>query len=168
MRKVFVSLAAVVCLAAPWTGQAEVKPADDVTVFQTLFAVKGPFRGPNNALRGIPGAVRPRVIDEVRGEVKANGHVKVIVRGLVLANHPDVLPADHGFNPHPYFRAVVSCLSVNDNGNPTVVNVRTRRAAANILGDAAILDDIDLPRPCVAPIVFVTAPRGQWLAASGR
>ena len=168
MRKVFVSLAAVVCLVAPWTGQAEVKPADDVTVFQTLFAVKGPFRGPNNALRGIPGAVRPRVIDEVRGEVKANGHVKVIVRGLVLANHPDVLPADHGFNPHPYFRAVVSCLSVNDNGKPTVVNVRTRRAAANILGDAAIVDDIDLPRPCVAPIVFVTAPRGQWLAASGR
>ena len=71
-------------------------------------------------------------------------------------------------NPHPYFRAVVSCLSVNDNGKPTVVNVRTRRAAANILGDAAIVDDIDLPRPCVAPIVFVTAPRGQWLAASGR
>ena len=168
MRKVFMSLVAVLCLVAPRTGQAEFKPADDVTAFQTVFAVKGPFRGPNNAIRGIPGAVRPRVIDEVRGEVKANGHVKVIVRGLVLANHPDVRPVDHGLNPHPYFRAVVSCLSVNDNGNPTVVNVRTRRAAANILGDAEILDDIDLPRPCVAPIVFVTAPRGRWLAASGR
>lgn len=168
MEKVIVSLAAVLCLVAPWTGQAEFKPTDDVTAFQTLFAVKGPFRGPNNAIRGIPGAVRPRVVDEVRGEVEASGHVKVIVRGLVLANHPSVLPADHGLNPHPYFRAVVSCLSVNDNGKPTVVNVRTRRAAANILGDAAIVDDIDLPRPCLAPIVFVTAPRGQWLAASGR
>ena len=76
MRKVFVSLVAVLCLVASWTGQAEFKPADNVTAFQTLFAVKGPFRGPNNAIRGIPGAVRPRVIDEVRGEVKANGHVK--------------------------------------------------------------------------------------------
>jgi len=161
MRKVFVFLVAVVCLVAPWTVQAEFNPTDAVTAFQTLFAVKRPFRGPNNAIRGIPGAVRPRVIGEVRGEVKANGRVKVNVRSLVLANHPDVLPADHGLNPHPYFRAVVSCLSVNDNGNPTVVNVRTRRAAANILGEADILDDIDLPRPCVAPIVFVTAPRGQ-------
>ena len=168
MRKLFVSLVAVVCLVAPWTGQAEVNPTDDVTAFQALFAVKGPFRGPSNAIRGIPGAARPRVIDEVRGEVKANGRVIVHVRGLVLANHLDVLAADRGLNPHPYFQAVVSCLSINDNGNPTVVNVRTRRAAANVLGDADVLDDIDLPRPCVAPIVFVTAPRGQWLGTSGR
>ena len=164
MRKLFVSLVAVVCLVAPWTGQAEVNPTDDVTAFQTLFAVHGSFRGPSNAIRGIPGAVRPRIIDEVRGEVKANGRVIVNVRGLVLANHPDVLAADRGLNLHPYFQSVVSCLSIN----PTVVNVRTRKAAANVLGDADILDDIDLPRPCVAPIVFVTAPRGQWLAASGR
>ncbi len=158
MTKLFLSLVAVVCLVVPWAGQAEFNPT----------AVRGPFRGPINAIRGIPGAVRPRVIDEVRGEVKANGHVEVIVRGLVLAHHPDVLAADHGLNPHPYFHAVVSCLSVNDNGKPTVVNVRTRRAAANILGDADIADRIDLPRPCVAPIVFVIAPRGRWLAASGR
>jgi hypothetical protein len=26
---------------------------------------------------------------------------------------------------------------------------------------------VDLPSPCIAPIVFVTSPNGAWFAATG-
>ena len=108
------------------------------------------------------------MIDEVHGELKANGHVKIEVRGLVVADRDDVPPEDRMINPHPYFRGRISCLTVNGHGRPDIVNVSTALAPANILGDADIEDTVDLPRPCIAPIVFVAAPRGQWLAATGR
>jgi len=35
-------------------------------------------------------------------------------------------------------------------------------------GDAKIEADIVLPTPCIAPIVFVTSPGGDWFAATGQ
>ena len=168
MQKWFVCLATLVCLATPWSGQAEFDPTDTVLEFETMNGVFGPYRGAEHPIRGIPGGVLPWVIGEVRGELKANGYINIEVRSLVVADRDDVPPGDRMINPHRYFRGRISCLMVNGHGRPDIVNVSTALAPANILGDADIEDTVDLPRPCIAPIVFVASPRGAWLAATGR
>ena len=121
MQKWFVCLATLVCLAMPWNGRAEFNPTDTVLAFETMKGVFGPYRGVEHPIRGIPEGVLPRVIDEVRGELKANGHVKIEVRGLVVADRDDVPPGDRLINPHPYFRGRISCLTVNGHGRPTSI-----------------------------------------------
>jgi hypothetical protein len=65
---------------------------------------------------------------------------------------------------------VVNCLTTE---SPDVgVNLVTAPVPASSDGDATIKATIDLPDPCVAPIVFVTsgtgAPPGNWFATTGR
>ena len=75
-----------------------------------------------------------------------------------------------GQNPVAMFRGVVNCLTTEapDLG----VNLATAPVPATSDGDASIRATLDLPDPCVAPIVFVTsgtgAPPGNWFAATGR
>jgi hypothetical protein len=65
---------------------------------------------------------------------------------------------------------VVNCLTTE---SPDVgVNLATAPVPASPDGDATIKATVDLPDPCVAPIVFVTSgtgpPPGNWFAATGR
>ena len=62
MQKWFVCLATLVCLATPWSGQAEFDPTDTVLEFETMNGVFGPYRGAEHPIRGIPGGVLPWVI----------------------------------------------------------------------------------------------------------
>ena len=67
------------------------------------------------------------------------------------------------------FRGLVSCLT----DSATVVNVptdlfpATTGAATAGGGNAVIEQTLDLPNPCIAPIVFVTSGGGSWFAATG-
>jgi hypothetical protein len=38
---------------------------------------------------------------------------------------------------------------------------------ASSTGDSKIEATLDLPEPCIAPIVFVTSPGAAWFAATG-
>ena len=64
----------------------------------------------------------------------------------------------------------MSCL--DGNGNPvnrlTDPFPATTGFAANGGGNASIEAMIDLPKPCIAPIVFVTSPSGAWFAVTGQ
>ena len=102
-----------------------------------------------------------------KGEVKADGRIEVKVRRLVLADDPAVPPARRLVNPIPSFRAVVSCLTVDAAGLPATVNVTTGDFPATTGGDSEIEAALELPSPCIAPIVFVTSPGGAWFAATG-
>jgi hypothetical protein len=53
-------------------------------------------------------------------------------------------------------------------GRP-VVNVSTGDFKADKARDSTINARVSLPRPCIAPIVFVTGPTGTdvWFAATG-
>jgi len=54
-------------------------------------------------------------------------------------------------------------------GLPAVVNVPTAAFDATMpAGDAQTETNVDLPTPCLAPIVFVTTPGGSWIAVTGR
>lgn len=133
--------------------------------FSTMVGVAGPYVGPTNPIRGVPGGGLPWIIDEANGHLKANGDLKLRVRGLVL---PD--PPFNFTNPLPEFRAIVSCQSIDANNNPTVVNVITAPFPANTAGDAHVNTTVSLPHPCIGPIIFVVHPDSdppRWFAATG-
>lgn len=142
--------------------------ADDAVLeADTMFAVDGPFLGNANPIRGVNGGGLPWVLDKAKVELDSDGELEVEVEGLII-------PADagFGFNPAPFFRAIVSCLSVDAGGNVVTANVMTTNEAEVMEGDprngdAKIEADVELPAPCVAPIVFVTSPGGSWFSATG-
>ena len=133
--------------------------------FDTMNGVDGPFqRGNGNAIRGVEGGGLPWVLESGRGKLEDDGKLDVAVRGLIIP--------DRGFNPAPFFRVVVSCLSIDASGLVVPVNVMSNNGAEVMIGDPSNGDarfkvDMDLPTPCVAPIVFVTSPGGSWFSATG-
>lgn len=142
-------------------------PADDngndtILQFTSMVGVSGPYVGPTNPIRGVPGGGLPWVISDGRGHLKKSGELKIHVRGLVL---PDWDPPFT--NPVPTFRAVVSCQSIDENGDPSIVNFTTGDFPASVTGDSRIDTVVTLPQPCIAPIIFVTHPAGRWFASTG-
>ena len=125
---------------------------DDGTIlkFSTMAGVTGPYVGPTNPIRGVPGGGLPWIIAESHGHLKANGELKLRVRGLVL---PD--PPFNFTNPLPNFRVIVSCQSIDANNNPSIVNVITAPFPADTAGNAYVNTTVSLPQPCIAPIIFV-------------
>lgn len=140
----------------------------NIAEFNTMFAVSGPFLSNANPVRGVDGGGLPWVLDGAHGRLDMDGKLDVQVRGLVI---PESI--GFGFNPAPFFRFLVSCLSVDAGGQVSIVNVATQNGAEVMLGDpkkgsARFAGRVSLPTPCVAPIVFVTSPTGAWFAVSGR
>jgi hypothetical protein len=133
--------------------------ADKILEFDTMEGVVAPYTGSANPIRGLNGGGRPWILRSGKGEVKSDGRVEVKVRGLVLTST--------GVNPAANFRVVVSCLSVNGAGEAVTVNVSTGDHPATPTGDAEIEAALELPAPCIAPILFVTSSTGAWFAATG-
>lgn len=159
---------AFLVLALAWVSPAA--RADTILEFDTMVGVSGPFVGAANPIRGINGGGLPWALERASGELRDNGRLRIDVRGLVLADDPLVPEERRLINPAADFRAVVSCLTV-DELNPAMVatvNVMTGLFPANELGDARIDADVMLPHPCVAPIIFVTSATGNWFAVTGR
>jgi hypothetical protein len=171
MRRQILVLFALLALgmasvAAPPAGtdSQTVGNGNAILEFKTMFPVSGPYVGPTNPIRGVPGGNAPWAITDGRGSLKADGTLDIKVRGLIL---PD--PPFNGTNPLPEFRAVVNCQSIDGSGNPTIVNVSTANYPASPEGDSNIRETITLPEPCVAPIIFVMHPAaGRWFATTGR
>jgi len=157
-----ISAAAVQGVAAsPGPGPAT------VLKFDTMAPVTGPYVGPANPVRGVPGGGLPWVLTSATGSLKRDGHLLVRVRGLVLASQSPVPAALQGTNPFADFQAIVSCRSTGTGNTATIANVDTGDFKASTSGDSKIDARISLPQPCIAPIVFVTAPSGVWFAATG-
>jgi hypothetical protein len=132
-----------------------------------MAPVTGPYVGAANPIRGLAGGGLPWAIGSGRGVVTTDGHIVVQVRGLVLANAAPVPLNLQGTNPVPDFRAVVSCQSISGGGAATVANLATALFPADAEGNSAIVATVDLPRPCIAPILFVTSPGQAWFASTG-
>src|SRR5262249_44079748 len=159
-----VSAVAVQAVAAsPGPGPAT------VLKFSTMTPVTGPFVGPANPVRGEAGGGLPWGLTSRSGSLKRDGHLLVQGRGLVLANQAPGPPALQGINPFADFRALGSCHSIGAGNTATVVNISTGDFKADRAGDSTINAQVSLPRPCIAPIVFVTGPTGTdvWFAVTG-
>ena len=138
---------------------------DDLLETDTMVGVDGPFVGNANPIRGINGGGLPWVLDEAKVELDRDGKLEVEVEGLII---PDM-----GNNPALFFKVIVSCLSFDADGILVTANVMTTNGdevmeGDPLNGDAKIEADIVLPTPCIAPIVFVTSPGGDWFAATGQ
>ena len=162
-----VGLAVAVALVAPalGLGSADGRKVSDAKV---LAAVSEPYTGSANAIRGLAGGGLPWEIGDATADLRADGRLHVDVEGLVLARRSPVPANLQGTNPIPQFKAIVSCLTTTSGGAATTSNISTPLAAASPTGDAEIDASVDLPSPCVAPIVFVTSPGGAWFAVTGR
>jgi hypothetical protein len=129
--------------------------------FKTMVGVVSPYLGATNAIRGIPGAGSQWSITRVDGTLKENGNLEVKVEGLIITAT--------GTNPVPTFRAVVSCLSI-DAGTAVTVNLVTAPFPATTTGNAEFEGNVNLPSPCIAPIVFVNNGTGDppaWFSVTG-
>lgn len=176
MRKsiwILASTASVVLLGTAAAQAATTSSGQDgpatILKFDTMAPVTGPYVGTANPLRDIAGGGKPWMLGSATGMLKQDGQVLVVVRGLVLADQPSVPPALRGTNPIPDFRAIVSCQSIGVGNTADVVNVSTGNFKASETGNAMINARVSLPKPCIAPIVFVTGPAGNniWFAATG-
>jgi hypothetical protein len=175
MRKISWLLAAVggaaLVSAAAVQGVAASAGPGPATVlkFSTMTPVTGPYVGTANPVRGVAGGGLPWILTAGTGSLKRDGHLMVLVRGLVLARQSSVPPALQGTNPFPDFRALVSCQSIGAGNTATITNISTGDFKANAAGDSTINAQVSLPKPCIAPIVFVTGPTGTdaWFAVTG-
>jgi hypothetical protein len=175
MRKISWLLAAVggaaLVSAAAVQGVAASAGPGPATVlkFSTMTPVTGPYVGTANPVRGVAGGGLPWILTAGTGSLKRDGHLMVRVRGLVLARQAPVPPTLQGTNPFPDFRALVSCQSIGAGNTAAITNISTGDFTANAAGDSTINTRVSLPKPCIAPIVFVTGPTGTdaWFAVTG-
>lgn len=148
-------------------GRHEPGRARTLVAFSSMYGVDGPFVGEAFAVRDVPGDELPWEIESARGRLDADGHLTIRVRGLVFKDDPSVPEEIRGINDESEFRALVSCLT--EVGDAVVTaNVITDGFPATGSGDSTIVTTVDLPDPCVAPIVMVLAgSEDKWFAMTG-
>jgi len=135
--------------------------------FSSMYGVDGPFVGEAFAIRDIPGDELPWEIRGARGRLDTDGHLTLQVRGLVFKDEERVPEELRGINDESEFRAAISCLS-EEGDQVTTVNVVTDGFPATRSGDSIIRTTVDLPNPCVAPVVMVLAgSEDKWFAVTG-
>ena len=162
-------LVSLTSLAAASHHHGPPPPTPRILAFDHMYGVDGPFVGDANAIRGIPGDELPWAVAHfIRGRLDTEGHLRIEVRGLVFADKPSVPPDLRGKNDESEFRAVVSCLTEQSESEVGMSNVTTAGFPATENGDADIDAHVQLPNPCVAPIVFVIAgSEDKWFAVTG-
>ena len=167
MKKVAILLgvALAIGLVAQVSGASSTQ--SEMLEFDKLAGVNGPFVGTANPIRGVSGGGLPWQIAAAEGHVLPSGRLHVEVQGLVLLDAAPVPPELQGTNPVPFFKVVVSCLTTM-NGAAVRRNVSTHQFPATTAGDAMVTARVMLPRPCFAPILFVTSPTDAWFAVTGR
>lgn len=161
-------LGAGTALSVLGTGTAAAKGPGGGPSFEFRRMVGNTLTGADGAIRGVDAGGLPWVLDEAEAKLDEDGTLKVEVAGLVI--DPDVDDDDlAGRNPVPQFRAILSCLSPDAGG---VENVRTGTFEASEDGGSEIEETIDVPDPCLAPIVLVAGPEeilgsDAWFAVTG-
>jgi hypothetical protein len=174
IRTVFSSIALLALLLGVFALEpVSSASADGLTIlkFGTMVGVPKAYTGATNPLRGINGGGLPWVIAGAEGKLTASGKLDIEVNGLVLdPNDPTVISRGlAGVNPSATFRAIVSCQNSSGGVNNVMTDPfpATTGPASSGGGNAELETKVSLPRPCIAPIVFVASPGGAWFAATG-
>jgi len=131
-----------------------------------MYGVDGPFVG--KKLRGVRGDDLPWTIASATGTLDTSGHLTIAVRGLVCTDDPSVPPNLRGINDDDEFRGAVSCITETSEHTTKRRTVTTRGFAATRQGDSDINAQLELPNPCIAPVVFVLGgDENLWFAVNG-
>ena len=167
-KRLLVTLSAILLLSALFAASASIASAKGPKIlkFDAMVGVPSGLTGAQSLvpLRGINGGGVPWKIAAGSGELRAGGHLEIDVQGLVFAAGPNV-----DTNTVTTFRGLVSCVTSDGSFRNILTDPfpATTGAASAGGGNATIEADLDLPQPCIAPIVFVTSPGGSWFAATG-
>jgi hypothetical protein len=130
----------------------------------SMIGVPATLTGSAGQIRGVNGGGLPWSIGASEVEVTATGKVEVAFNDLVFAAGPN-----NGKNTVASMKVVVSCLD----STGATVNVATplfpvtTATALDPGGDGSVEARLALPKPCIAPIVFITNPAGAWFAVDG-
>ena len=134
----------------------------------TMYGVDGAFIGATHPIHQLPGDELPWAIHSVRGLLDSAGRLKLNISGLVFTNDPSVPPELQGINDETQFRAVLSCQTTNAAGDVVDTNIFTEGFPATMSGDCTIDAAIDLPKPCISPVIFIVAgSEDKWFAVTG-
>jgi len=142
--------------------------ARQILAFHSMYAVDGPFLDPANAIDGVEGDELPWVIKLAHGTLSSNGRLKIEVKGLVFSDDDKVPPDLQGINDEKEFRALVSCLTETEDGQIVEAHVVSEGFAATIDGNSKIDAQLELPDPCIRPVVFVLSGKeDKWFSVTG-
>ena len=144
-------------------------PLPTVLSFDHMYGVDGPFIGETNPIRGVVGDELPWTITGfIKGRLDKGGHLKILVKGLVFGDDPEVPPELRLKNDEETFRGLVSCVTEVSPTEVGTTNVITKGFLSTPDGNSFIDDTLDLPNPCIAPIVFVmSGSEDKWFAVTG-
>jgi hypothetical protein len=135
---------------------------------QVMTGVPLAYTGTKAPIRGVNGGGLPWVIGSARAELSQGGWLELKVKDLVI-DPKDPTAIERGIggtNPSATFRALVSCLT-SSGGTENVLSDPFPATTGLRGGDAEVELRLKLPRPCIAPILFVTNAGGAWFATSG-
>ena len=160
-KAIFVVLVATLTVSTiflSWRVSQATAKESKILEFDTMVGLPQAFTGDQNPIRGLNGGGLPWAIGPTSGQLKQDGQLKIAVQGLVFSAGPNT-----GKNTIPAFRAIVSCLTQDG----ATQNVMTDPFPATEDGNAKIKAKLNLPQPCLAPIIFITSPNGAWFAVTG-
>ena len=141
--------------------------AQQILSWGTMYGVDGGFVK-HTDIRGVRGDELPWMLSSATGSLSTDGRLTISVRGLVFTRDPEVPPELQGINDETSFRALVSCLTDEDHGRVSTVNITTMGFPASRNGDSDIDTTVSLPGSCVAPIIFVlSGSEDKWFAVTG-
>src|SRR5262245_4692939 len=145
----------------------ELHSGNTLIAFDKMYGVDGPSLDVPFPVGGILGDELPWEIRSAQGRLDTDGHLTLKVRGLVFT-HDDEVPADlQGTNDEPQFRAAVACVT-EEGESLTTKTVISSGFTATPSGNATIKTTLELPNPCIAPVVFVLAgSEEKWFAVTG-
>lgn len=165
MKKYFIGMLAVMLVLSTFlVARSASAKESKILEFNSMVGVPTGMTGTKAPIRGINGGGIAWAIGYAEGELRTDGRLKIEIQGLVFAAGANI-----GTNNQTAFRAIVSCLD----GNGAPVKILTEEfpatvgAASDGGGNAEFETTVDLPSPCIAPIIFVTSRGGSWFAATG-
>ena len=169
MRRRFLALAtllAALVLAASVPAVVGGRTAE-ILKAERLVGVPTGLTGATGAIGSVNGAGLPWVIGESKAVLGVDGSFELKFKDLLFTNEASAPVALRGTNNQATMQAGVSCLTIG--GTRTATLTGTFPVTMGLgAGDAKVATTLDLPSPCVAPIVLITNATGtSWFAASG-
>ncbi len=136
----------------------------------SMNGVSSGYTAGQNPVRGLDGSGLPWTVQSATGSLTFNGRLMLRVTGLVFDPDDQMVISKglQGQNTIASFRGVISCRDIH--GNLINVNTASFPATTGLRshggGDATIETQVDLPKPCLEPIVFITGPGDTWVATT--
>jgi hypothetical protein len=122
-----------------------------------------------NVVRGVNPPGQPWVITDLQADVKVDGHIKVVGRGLLLAGGNGVGTGGSGASPTAVNQSVFATLICEAAAPFTDRNTTVTGVQLDDNGDFRI-DDMLTPAPpapadCTKPVLLIRNTAGAWFAA---